>query len=117
MSDGKRTTCQIQIAVQEAEPNISDEELRLCIEAQRTIEHFYMRALLDLIEAIREDLPASVLKMKGEFAWGTHERMFNAGKTPPEEWLGPDNIPGSPRQRERMDWAKRVYEKATGEKL
>ena len=112
-----RTICQIQIAVQEADPNITDEELRLCIEAQRTIEHFYTQELLKLIEAIRQEKPMAILKMKAEFAWGTHERMFAAAKKPPAEWLGPDNIPGSPEQRERLAWANRVYESATGEKL
>lgn len=112
-----RTTRQIQIAVQEADPSITDEELRLCIEAQRNIEHFYRKALLELIEAIRKDTPSHLLKMKAEFAWGTHEQMFEAAKKPPAEWLGPQNIPGSPEQRERLGWAKRVFEKATGEKL
>ena len=112
-----RTICQIQIAVQEAEPNISDDELRLCIEAQRNIEQFYRSELLGLIEAIRQGKPGHFLKMKAEFAWGTHERMFNAAKKPPEEWLGPDNIPGSAGQRKRLSWAKKVFEKATGETL
>lgn len=112
-----RTVCQIQIAVQEADPNITDEEMRLCIESQRNIEHFYRQELLGLIEAIRQGKPEGILKMKAEFAWGTHERMFNAAKKPPAEWLGPDNIPGSAEQRKRLSWAKKVFEKATGEKL
>ena len=112
-----RTTCEIQIAVQEASPDITDEELRLCVEAQRNIEYFHRKSLLDLIEAIREDHSAALLKMKAESAWGTYERMYEAAKKPPAEWLGPKNIPGSPEQRERLAWAKRVYEKATGESL
>lgn len=76
-----RSILEIQIAVKEAEPNISDEELRLCVE------------------------------------WGTVERMFAAQKKTPQEWLGPGNIPGSPEQRQRLAWGKKVYEKATGEKL
>lgn len=110
-----KTTLQIQIAVQENETNITEQELRLCIEAQRNIEHFYRQALIDLIEAIRED--NKYLKAKAEFAWGTVERMFTASKRPPAEWLGQDNVPGHPEQVKRLAWAKRVYEKATGEKL
>ncbi len=105
------------IAVQEADPDITDEELRLCIEVQRGIKHFYERGMLRLIEAIRGDKPISMLKMIAEFEWGTHERMFNAAKKPPTEWLGPQNIPGSPEQKKRLQWAKKVFEKATGEKL
>jgi hypothetical protein len=112
-----RTINQIQIAVQESDPNITDKELRLCIEAQRNIEHFYRQELIGLIEAIREGKPEKLLKMKAEFAWGTVERMFTASKKPPAEWLGPNNIPGSPEQQRRLGWAKKVYEKATGEKL
>lgn len=112
-----RTTNQIQIAVQEADPNITDEELRLCIEAQRNIEHFYKHALIDLIEAIRQGKPANLLKMKAEFAWGTVERMFEASKKPPSEWLGPENIPGTPEQQSRLKWAKGVFKKATGEEI
>ncbi len=112
-----RSILQIQIAVKEAEPGITDEELRLCIESMNAIEHFYRSALIDLIELIREGKPEMLLKMKAEFAWGTVERMFAAKKKTPQEWLGPDNIPGSPAQRQLVAWAKKVFEKATGEKL
>jgi len=112
-----RTTLQIQIAVKEADPDITDEELRLCVEATCSIEYFYKSELEKLIEAIRSDEPPQMLKMKAEFAWGTIERMFAAQKKSPAEWLGPNNIPGSPEQRRRLAWAKKVFEKATGEKL
>jgi hypothetical protein len=112
-----RTINQIQIAVQEADPDIADEELRLCIEAQRNIEHFLRSSLIDLITWIREGRPEPLLKMKAEFAWGTVERMFNASKKPPAEWLGESNIPGSPGQRQRLAFGKRLIEKVTGEKL
>ena len=41
-----RTTLDIAIAVKEAEENITDEELRLCIAAMSGIEHFYRSALI-----------------------------------------------------------------------
>lgn len=112
-----RSILQIQIAVKEAEPDISDEELRLCVESMNGIEHFYRKSLIDLIEAIREGKPQPFLKMKAEFAWQTVEHMFNAQKKTPSEWLGPDNIPGSPEQRQRLAWSKKLYEKITGDKL
>lgn len=112
-----RSTLEIAIAVREADENISDDELRLCIAAMSSIEHFYRSNLIDLIEMIREGKPEKLLKMKAEFAWGTVERMFNAQKKPPAEWLGNGNIPGTPEQKERLAWAKNVYERATGEKL
>jgi hypothetical protein len=110
-----RTTLQIQIAVQENDPNITEQELRLCIEAQRNIEHFYRRSLIDLIEAIRTG--DRLLKPKAEFAWGTVERMFIAAKKPPAEWLGAHNVPGHPDQVASLKLAKKIFEKATGEKL
>jgi hypothetical protein len=112
-----RSTLDIAIAVKEADENVTDEELRLCIAAMSGIEHFYRSALIDLIELIRDGKPEAMLEMKAEFAWGTVERMFEAQKKPPADWLGPGNIPGTPEQRERLAWAKNVYEKATGEKL
>ena len=59
-----RTTLQIQIAVKEAEPDISEEELRLCIAALSAINHFYRQSLKDLIDVIREEKPPAWLKMK-----------------------------------------------------
>lgn len=113
----ERTTLQIQIAVKEADPNITDEELRLCIVSQCSIEYFYKKALLDLIEAIREKKPIGLINMRAEFAWRTHERMFNAVKKPPKQWLSAGDIPGTPENKARMDWAKKVFKAATGEDL
>lgn len=112
-----RSILEIQIAVKEAEPNITDEELRLCVESLGGIEHFYRTALVDLIQLIREGKPEKLVKMKAEFAWGTVERMFSAQKMTPEQWLGPANIPGSPEQKKRLAWGKKLYEKVTGETL
>ena len=112
-----RSTLDIAIAVKEAEKGITDEELRLCIAAMSGIEHFYRTALIDLIEVIREGKPQAMVKLKADFAWGTVERMFEAQKKPPAEWLGPQNIPGTPEHDERLKLMKRIYEKATGEKL
>jgi hypothetical protein len=113
----KRSIFEIQIAVQEANEDISNEELRLCIEAQRNIEHFYKKELLGLIDAIKADKPVLFLRIKAKLAEDFCKRMFDAGKKPPDEWLGPDNIPGTPAQQERLAWAKRVFKKATGETL
>lgn len=112
-----RSILEIQLAVKEAEPDITDEELRLCVESLGNIQHFYRSALIDLIELIRNGRPENFLRMKAEFAWGTVERMFTAQKKTPHEWLGPKNIPGSPEQRSRLEWSKKLFEKATGEKL
>lgn len=43
--------------------------------------------------------------------------MFQANKKSPKEWLGPNNIPGSPEQQERLKWAKDLYKTITGEKI
>lgn len=112
-----RSIVEIQIAVQENKQDITETELRLCVESQRNIEHFLRQELIGLIKAVREDVPPSRLKMKAEFAWGTIERMFNAGKRSPDEWLGSDNIPGSKVQQQRLAWAKGIYKRATGDDL
>lgn len=106
-----RTTVEIIIAVKECQP-VTEDELKLALLAQSGIEHFIRTALLDLIEAIREDKPT--VKMKAEFAWGTVDRTWNAGKKPPDEWLGPDNIPGSAEYAARLKFNKALFKKATG---
>lgn len=106
-----RSTVEIIIAVKECQP-VTEQELKLALLAQTGIEHFTRTALLDLIEAIREGKPT--VKMKAEFAWGTAERLWNAGKKPPDEWLGSDNIPGTPEYAARLEFGKALFKKATG---
>lgn len=91
---------QIQIAVQEGEP-LTEEEMRLCIESQRTIICYYEKVLDGLVMAIRE----------------ARVQMFEARKMLPQDWLGPDNIPGTPEYKKKLELAKRLFEKATGETL
>jgi len=104
-----RTTLEIIIANQENQP-CTEQELRLALEALRNIRHFEHEELKKLIEVVRNEKPTA--KMRADFAWGTIERMFAAIKKPPDEWLGPDNIPGSPAQVKRLEWAKGVARKA-----
>lgn len=109
-----RTTLQIIIAVKDCEP-VTEEELRLALCALSGIEHFIRTDLEKLIDTVLNK--ERLAKFQAEFAKGTIERMFNAIKKPPDEWLGPGNIPGTPENNERMRWAKAVYKKATGEDL
>ena len=116
----ERTINQIQIAVQENEANISDRELRLCVESLRNMNHFLSERLKDLVQAVRalpDEVTHRIIKFKADSAWATMENMHLGGKRTPEHFLGPDNIPGSPEQTKRLAWAKRIYKKATGEEL
>lgn len=104
----------IQIAVKEAQPDITEEELRLCIEAQTNMEHFLRTALVDLIEAIAELRSMEVLRMKSGIHKGMLDRLRKAQKMSPKDWLGPDNIPGTPAMQERLASGKRLFKKVTG---
>ena len=108
-----RTTLEIIIAVKESQPS-TEEELRLALLAMNSIEHFLNNDLQKLIECIRQYRPMGSLKMQAEFAWGTIERMFNAEKMPPDEWLGPGNIPGTPQYERRLELGKAIFKQATG---
>ena len=108
-----RTTLDIIIAVKDNEP-ATDEELRLALCALSGIEHFIRQDLTKLIQAIRDDKPTGYLKAKAEFAWGTIERMFTAKKKPPDQWLGPGGIPGTPENVERMKFGRKLFKAATG---
>ena len=109
-----RTTNEIIIAVKESQP-VTAEELRLALLASSSIEYFLKKSVRDLIEAIVEKKPSA--NLKAEFAKRTLDDMFQAGKTDPQKWLGPDNIPGNPGYDKRLEWGKRLFEKVTGEKL
>lgn len=113
----ERTINEIQIAVQEADANISDEELRLCVESLRTIAHFYCESLRSLSDAIKQGKPQVLIELRAGFANATIERMFMAQKKTPREWLGPSNIPGTSEYKQRLEYGKRLYKKATGEDL
>jgi hypothetical protein len=106
-----RTTLEIIIAVTECQP-VTEDELKLALMAMSSIEHFLKQELLGLIEAIREGKPT--VKMRAEAAWGTVERMWNAAKKPPDEWLGPTNIPGNAEHSARLKRGKALFKKATG---
>lgn len=110
-----RTINQIMIAVQENDPNLTNEELRLCVESLRVMLRFVEHTNSKLIEAI--DSGGKSLGLRSLFAKQERESLFQARKKSPAEWLGPNNIPGSPEQVKQLAWAKRVYEKATGETL
>lgn len=112
-----RSILQILIAVQEAEPDITDEELRLCLHSVDSMQHFLRQYLIDLIEAIKEGKPQGILKLRAGMAMAAVERLFSARKKTPLEWLGPHNVPGSPEQRASLAWAKDVFKRATGETL
>jgi len=104
-----RTTLEIIIANQENKP-CTMQELSLALEALRNIRHVEHQELKRLIEVVRNERPTA--KMRAEFAWKTIENMFTAIKKPPDEWLGPANIPGNPEQVKRLEWAKNIARKA-----
>jgi hypothetical protein len=106
-----RTTLEIEIAVIDAKEDVTDEELRLCVAAQASLIRFYQEALNDLIDGAEK--PAG-LKFKAMLAKKTRERLWNARKKPPAEWLGPGNIPGSAEQQRRLAIGKAIFKKATG---
>lgn len=111
-----RTTNQIICAVKDNEP-VTHEELRLALLALNGIEHFIRKSLDDLIEAIESGKPKVLVDFRVAAAKDMRERMFRAGNTDPEKWLGPQNIPGNKEHDERLAWGKALFEKATGQKL
>ena len=103
-----RTLNEILIANQENQP-VTQEEYRFGMEALRNVEHVVRQDLKRLIEAVNTDKPSA--RMRAKFSEETLEMLFRAGKKPPDEWLGPTNIPGAPEQVERLNWAKKLLDK------
>lgn len=111
-----RSTIEIIIAVKESQP-VTEEELKLALCAMSGIHHHLQESLRKIIEEIRAEKPAPLLKMKADFEYGTLERLWNGIKMPADEFLGPGNTPGNPEHARRMEMGKRIYKKATGEDL
>lgn len=110
-----RSTLQIIIAVKECQP-VTEQELKYALAALSAIDHFRSQTIDGLIEAAESGNDFQ-LKFRIASAKQQRESLFTGIKTDVVKWLGPGNIPGSPEQQERLAWAKRVFEKATGEKL
>lgn len=108
-----RTIGQIRIAVQEADPTLTDEELRLCIEAMRTQRHYITTAARALATAVLGNSPALARLRAGELN-KLLDRMFEVDKKPPTDWLGADNIPGTEAYRKRLQQCKQIFKAATG---
>jgi hypothetical protein len=111
-----RSTLKICIAVKEDRP-ATEQELRYALEAMGSIETFITDTLRNLLQAIEDGKGMGDLRCRASLARGTLDRMFDARKKPVDEWLGPDNLPGSPTQQERLAWGKRLFKAATGQDL
>lgn len=109
-----RSTLEIIIAVKDCQP-ITEQELKIAIMVMSSINHFLEDELRELAKAVEGG--KSSAKLRAGFANGTVERMLTARKKAPDEWLGMGNIPGTPEYAERLAGAKRLLEKATGQKL
>jgi len=111
-----RSTLQIIIANKEGE-EVSKEELSLALEALSNISHFYEMSLNALIDVIEKSNANGLIKLRCGMEKGTRERLFQAKKKPPAEWLGPDNLPRSPALLKRIVIGKKIFKAATGEDL
>lgn len=105
-----RSTLDIIIAVQECQP-VEPEELRLALMALSGIDQFLKNELDALIEAV-EEKPIGAAKLRASFARDTRERMFQAMKKPPDEWLGPRFTPGTPEHTEGLRMSKAIAKAA-----
>lgn len=111
-----RSVNQICVAVNEGQP-VTEEELKCAVASLSSIEHFIKSSLRELVEDVDKAKPLPVLKMRARFSKELLERMFTAGNRAMDQWLGPDNIPGSPGQQARLKAGKALCLKATGVNL
>ena len=111
--DEMRSTNEIIIAVKECQP-VTEDELKLALCAMSGIHYHLKRSLEKTISDIEDGKPEAMLKYRAGFEKGTLEVMFNAIKMPPDEFLGPDNTPGTPEFKKRLDLGKAIFKKATG---
>ncbi len=109
-----RSTLEIIVAVKESQP-ATEEELRLALVAMSAVDYFLEKELRGLAESVAEGKPTA--RMKAGLAIDLLGRIFDAKKQPPDEWLLPDNTPGTPEYQKRLEAGKRLFKKATGQDL
>lgn len=103
-------------AVKDCEP-VTEEELKLCVCCLSAKLHFAERERDKFVELIKENKPRQLLDFRVACVEKDREITFKSNKMPMDEYLGPGNIPGTPEQRGRMQWAKNVFKQATGETI
>jgi hypothetical protein len=94
----------------EESQRVTEEELRMALLAMCQIERFVRRDVEGLIEATLTSQPST--RLVAQMAKAALERILQARKKDPVEWLGPDNVPGNPEYAQRYKTAKRILEKA-----
>lgn len=109
-----RSTLDIIIAVKENQP-CTEKELRLALLALSSMEFILKKDLMDLLEALnKEEHLSDRTSLRFLFAKQALDRMWEAAKIDPEQWLGSGNIPGTPEYEDRMRMNKKIFKKATG---
>ena len=109
-----RSTNEITIAVTECEP-CTEQELRLCVAALKARVYFAEKSAGDMAEAIGKGMgPAKLL---AGFWNNESETRFRGMKMPVDEYLGPNNTPGTPEHAKRNELHKAIFKKATGLEL
>jgi hypothetical protein len=68
-----------------------------------------MRKLSEITEASRFGELVSEEEMRAKTSWETIRRAQDKA---PDEWLGPDNIPGNPEIKKRAELACKLIEKS-----
>ena len=100
-----RSTLEIICAVKECRP-VTEEELRLALVVMTNMEHFVRHELHKLIELIQDG--STSLGVRATLIKDSLDRLFHARKLDPVEWLGAENIPGTPEYAKRQEWALKV---------
>jgi hypothetical protein len=112
-----KSILEIKLQVKENDPDITDEELRLCVESLDNIAHFYRRELIALITAIRQKETEHRLTFKAEMAWKIVKHMSEVLTKTPQEWLGPNNTPGTTKLQQRLESANAIYRKVSAQMI
>lgn len=109
-----RTTNEICVAVSECKP-CTEQELRYCVAALVSMNHFVKRNLRSLVAAV--DKPKIILELRAKSAKDMLDMIFKGGNEPVNEWLTPQGCPGTPEQIRELAMAKNVFKQATGMSL
>ena len=110
-----RTINQIIIAVKDDAP-VTERELRLCLLSLNAMEFHDRRWVQSLVDAIDNNNPAMMKFWSSHVKRELEIRQKSNGMTP-DEYLGPNNTPGTPEYNKLVLVSKAIFKKVTGEKL
>lgn len=111
----KKTLLDIIVDVKDNN-HVSEEDLRLAVVMLSTLNEFYRQDLLKLFDKI-DTGNINIIQFYKRCLKSTYDSLENAYKKYPSDFLGRENIPGTPENLTFRAMCDKIFKKATGQDL